>query len=61
MLQHQWTKELDADKEAQRQQFVLNRERNLELISHNAAERELRSIQNEVEKSRDKQLLDNAL
>lgn len=44
MLQQQWTKELEADKEAQRQQFVLNRERNLELINHNAAERELRAL-----------------
>jgi hypothetical protein len=30
------------DKEAERQKFILNRERNLELIKHNAAERELR-------------------
>lgn len=49
------------DKEAQRQQFVLNRERNLELIKHNAAERELRNIQMDAEKSRDKELLNAAL
>jgi hypothetical protein len=32
MLKEQWSKELESDKEAVRQQFVLNRERNLELI-----------------------------
>ena len=44
MLKHQWAKEIEADKEAERQKFILNRERNLELINHNAAERELRAI-----------------
>ncbi len=44
MLKHQWAKEIDADKEAERQKFILNRERNLELINHNAAERELRAV-----------------
>jgi len=39
----------------------LNRERNLELITHNAAERELRAVQAEAEKQRDKELLDAAL
>jgi hypothetical protein len=36
-------------------------ERNLELINHNAAERELRGIQQEVEKNRDQELLNAAL
>jgi hypothetical protein len=49
------------DKEAERQKFILNRERNLELIKHNAAERELRQAQQEAERSRDKELLDAAL
>jgi hypothetical protein len=44
MLKHQWAKEIEADKEAERQKFILNRERNLELINHNAAERELRAV-----------------
>ena len=44
MLNKQWAKEIEADKEAERKNFVLNRERNLELISHNAAERELRAV-----------------
>jgi hypothetical protein len=61
MLKEQWAKEIEADKEAERQKFILNRERNLELINHNAAERELRGIQTEVEKARDKELLDAAL
>lgn len=45
MLKKQWAMEIDADKEADRQKFILNRERNLELINHNAAERELQAIQ----------------
>ena len=61
MLKEQWAKEIEADKEAERQKFILNRERNLELINNNAAERELRGIQTEVEKARDKELLDAAL
>lgn len=61
MLKGQWAKEIEADKEAERQKFILNRERNLELINHNAAERELRAIQTEAEKGRDKELLSAAL
>ena len=61
MLKEQWAKEIEADKEAERQRFILNRERNLELINHNAAERELRGIQQEVEKNRDLELLNAAL
>ena len=61
MLKTQWAKEIESDKEAERQKFILNRERNLELINHNAAERELRQIQIEKEKARDKELLEAAL
>ena len=61
MLNHHWKIESDAEVEAERQKFVLNRERNLELISHNAAERELRAIQTEAEKARDKEMLEAAL
>ena len=61
MLKEQWAKEIEADKEADRQKFILNRERNLELINHNAAERELRGIQQEAEKKRDLELLNAAL
>jgi len=45
MLKTQWATEIEADKEQERQKFLLNRERNLELIAHNAAEKELRHIQ----------------
>lgn len=61
MLKKQWALEIEADKEADRQKFILNRERNLELISHNAAERELQSIQLDAGKQRDKELLNAAL
>lgn len=61
MLREQWAKEIESDKEAERQKFLLNRERNLELINHNAAERELRDIQMDQEKLRDKDLLQAAL
>lgn len=44
MLKHQWAREVAADHEADRQKFVLNRERNLEIIQHNVAERELNRI-----------------
>ena len=57
MLKKQWALEAESDKEADRQKFILNRERNLELINHNAAERELRQIQLDADKQRDKELL----
>ena len=61
MLKQQWQLEQEADAEAERQKFILNRERNMELINHNAAEKELRGIALEAEKARDKELLDAAL
>ena len=61
MLKDQWSKEAQMDQEAERQKFVLNRERNLELIKHNAAERELRQAAEHAEKVRDKELLAAAL
>lgn len=57
MLKNQWANEIEADKEAEKQRFILNRERNLELIAHNQAEKELRTVQSEKEKLRDKELL----
>lgn len=50
MLKTQWQRESEYDKEADRQKFLLNRERNLELIKHNEAERELRNIQLQSDK-----------
>lgn len=58
MLKKQWVIEANQDKEADRQKFILNRERNIELINHNQAERELKQIQINAEKQRDKELLD---
>jgi alkylated DNA repair dioxygenase AlkB len=45
MLKQQWQIEAEADTKAEKEKFILNRERNIELINHNAAERELRQIQ----------------
>jgi hypothetical protein len=42
MLKTQWTKEEEYEREMDRQKFILNRERNLELIRHNEAEKRLR-------------------
>ena len=50
MLKKQWAIEANQDKEADRQKFILNRERNIELINHNQAERELKQIQINAEK-----------
>ena len=44
MLNKQWAREIAADAEADRYKFGLNRERNLEIIQHNAAEKELNRI-----------------
>jgi len=42
MLAEQWKKEEEYEKEMERQKFVVNRERNLDLIRHNDAEKLLR-------------------
>ena len=55
MLKTQWAREMEMDKEAERQKQVLNKERNLELIKHNEAERELRRQQADAERARDRQ------
>lgn len=61
MLQQQWAVEEQKEKQDAHQQFLLNRERNLELISHNATEKQLREAAQQVERNRDKNLLDKAL
>lgn len=45
----------------ERQKFIVNRERNLELIRHNEAEKQLREEQEKRGKERDKYMLQNAL
>jgi len=42
MLKQQWAIEEEKEKTEADQRFMLNRERNLELISHNATEKQLR-------------------
>ena len=57
MLNNHWAKEAAQEKEMENQKFVLNRERNKEIINHNAMEKELRLGQLNAEKDRDKQML----
>jgi hypothetical protein len=57
MLAQNWTKEEQYEREMERQKFILNRERNLELIRHNEAEKQLRTEQERFEKNRDKAML----
>ena len=61
MLNNQWKSEEERERELERQKFVLNRERNLELIRHNEAEKQLREEQLRLEKERDKEMLGKAL
>ena len=61
MLKTQWTKEEEYEREMERQKFMLNRERNLELIRHNEAEKQLREEQERREKERDRLMLEYAL
>lgn len=61
MLKNQWKSEEEYEREMERQKFVLNRERNLELIRHNEAEKLLREQAEKVEKDRDRMLLQAAL
>lgn len=49
MLREQWAIEEQKEKRNQEQQFMLNRERNLELISHNATEKQLRELATQQE------------
>ena len=61
MLRTQWAVEEEKEKADTQQRFLLNRERNLELISHNATEKELREQAQHQDRLRDKDLLNNAL
>ena len=61
MLRQQWAVEEQKEKQDAEQRFLLNRERNLELISHNATEKELREAAAQHERTRDKVLLEAAL
>ena len=61
MLRQQWIIEENKEQVATQQQFILNRERNLELISHNATEKQLLEAAGQMERNRDKVLLGQAL
>lgn len=61
MLNQQWLVEAQKEKEAENQKFVLNRERNLELIRHNEQEKQLRDMQDQNELQRDRDMLQKAL
>lgn len=61
MLSTQWKREEEYEKEMERQKFVLNRERNLELIRHNEAEKRIREEQDRMEKDRDRKMLQSTL
>lgn len=61
MLNEQWKKETEYEREIERQKHILNRERNMELIRHNEAEKILREEQLRTEKERDKEMLSKAI
>ena len=61
MLKGQWQSEEQREKEAERQLFILNRERNLDLIAHNEVERGLRAQKDSIEKNRDRDMLEAQL
>ena len=61
MLQQQWAVEEQKEKQDAEQRFMLNRERNLELIQHNATEKALREQAEQADRNRDKVLLNAAL
>ena len=53
MLNDQWQLEDEAEKQRQTQQFLINKERNLELIRHNALEKEIMEAEANKERQRD--------
>ena len=61
MLREQWAIEEEKEKKDADQRFILNRERNLELIAHNATEKQLREQAHQQDLQRDKTLLSAAL
>jgi Trichohyalin-plectin-homology domain len=61
MLNDQWRREKEQEAEMERQRAVLGRERNLELIRHNEAEKLLREEQLKAEKDRDRNMLSKAI
>lgn len=61
MLNDQWAIEEETEKHRQTEQFLINKERNLELIRHNALEKQIIDQENEKEKQRDRDMVDQAV
>lgn len=61
MLNKHWEKEAQREKELEQQKLTLYKERNKEIINHNAMEKELRAKQAQDEKARDKLMIDQML
>jgi len=61
MLKAQWTVEQKREKEAEHERYILNLERNKELIQHNQQEKQLREQAELSDKQRDLQLLNAQL
>ena len=61
MLKEQWMREQEQERELERQRHLLNKERNLELLRHNDAEKVLKDDQMRSEKERDKEMLERAI
>lgn len=61
MLKEQWMREQEQERELERQRHLLNKERNLELLRHNDAEKVLKDDQMRAEKERDKEMLERAI
>jgi len=61
MLKTQWDRELAHEKKVEEERYILNRERNKELIAHNAQEKILREQAELSEKQRDLILLNQQI
>ena len=61
MLKDQWEREQEQERELERQKGLLNKERNLELLRHNEAEKVLRDDQLRAERERDREMLGKAI
>ena len=61
MLAQQWEAEMAREKQKQAEAYVLNLERNKDLIRHNEQEKDLRQQAELAEKQRDLQLLNQSL
>ena len=61
MLKEQWMREQEQEREMERQKHLLNKERNLELLRHNDAEKILKDEQLRAERERDKDMLNRAI